>query len=170
MCGLGFTMYQRLIYICAWLAAALMVLAGAMLTYEVVARYFFIRPTIWAGELSQLCLVWGCMFGMPQLMKARQHITVSAITSLLNPRARKASELCALACVAVFSAIVAVYGWDIFHESFVRGRTTGSLLDMPIWIVELAIPMGFGLLGVQSLVEIVRLARGGAIVKEAAHE
>ena len=164
------TMYQRLIHICAWFAACLMVLAGAMLTYEVVARYFFIRPTIWAGELSQLCLIWGCMIGMPQLMKARQHITVSAITSLLQPGARKVAELCALACVLVFSTIVALYGWDIFHDSFQRGRTTGSLLDMPIWVVELAIPVGFALLAVQALIEIVQLARGAAIPEEAAHE
>lgn len=163
-------MYQRLIFICAWIAAALMVLAGAMLTYEVVARYFFIRPTIWAGELSQLCLIWGCMIGMPQLMKARQHITVSAVTSLLRDGTRRAVELCALACVLVFSVIVAVYGWNIFHDSFLRGRTTGSLLDMPIWIVELAIPAGFGLLAVQVLVEIVHLMRGGTIPEGVAHE
>ena len=170
MRGLGVTMYQRLIYACAWIAAGLMVLAGAMLTYEVVARYFFIRPTTWASELSQLCLIWGCMIGMPQLMKARQHITVTAVTSLLSMSVRRTAEFCALVCVLAFSVIVAVYGWDIFHESFVRGRTTGSLLNMPIWIVELAIPVGFFLLSVQTVVEIVRLMRGDAIVEEAAHE
>ena len=49
-------------------------------------------------------------------------------------------------------------------------RTTGSLLDMPIWVVELAIPVGFAMLAVQALIEIVQLARGAAIPEEAAHE
>lgn len=163
-------MFQRVIMICAWLAAILMVAAGGMLTYEVVARYFFIRPTIWAAELSQLCLIWGCMIGMAQLMKARQHITVSAVTSLLNTAARRIVEICALICVLAFSVIVTVYGWDIFHDSFVRGRTTGSLLDMPIWIVELAVPVGFAMLSVQVAVDIAGLLSGGAIPQEADHE
>ena len=33
-----------------WIAAMLFFLAGAMLTYEVVARYLFVAPTIWAAE------------------------------------------------------------------------------------------------------------------------
>lgn len=163
-------MFQRLICFCAWIAACLMVAAGAMLTYEVMARYFFIRPTIWAAELSQLCLIWGCMIAMPQLMKARQHIAVNAVTSLLSAGARRVAEISALIGVLAFSAIVAVYGWDIFLDSFLRGRTTGSLLNMPIWIVELAVPVGFALLCVQIIVEIVHLLRGGALPEEAAHE
>jgi len=163
-------MFQRLIKTCAWIAAILMVAAGGMLTFEVVARYFFIRPTIWAAELSQLCLIWGCMVGMPQLMKSRQHITVSAVTSLMNQRTRRVVEICALFCILVFAVIVAVYGWGIFHESWVRDRTTGSLLNMPIWIVELAIPIGFAMLSVQVVIEINGLLRGGAIPEEAAHE
>ena len=42
--------------------------------------------------------------------------------------------------VIVFSVIVGYWGWDIFHDSFVRGRTTGSLMNLPIWITDLAAP------------------------------
>ena len=48
----------------AWLAAWLFALAGAMLSYEVVARYFFLSPTKWAAELSQLCLIYGTIRGV----------------------------------------------------------------------------------------------------------
>ena len=44
--------------------ACLLAATGAMLTYEVIARYFFIKPTIWAAELSQMCLIWGCLLAM----------------------------------------------------------------------------------------------------------
>ena len=39
-----------------------------MLPYEVIARYFFIRPTIWAAELSQLCLIWGSMLALAHVL------------------------------------------------------------------------------------------------------
>ena len=41
----------------AGLSALLLFAIGAMLTYEVTARYFFNAPTIWAEELSRLFLI-----------------------------------------------------------------------------------------------------------------
>ena len=44
----------------AWLAAWLFVLSGIMLSYEVVARYFFLAPTKWAAEHQQHRETHGC--------------------------------------------------------------------------------------------------------------
>ena len=138
------------------LGAALLAATGAMLTYEVAARYFFIRPTIWAAELSQLCLIWGCMLTMPRVLAMGRHITVNAVTDLLPVGVQLWCKRLALVAVIVFSAIVAVWGFEIFWDSFVRGRTTGSLLNLPVWIAELAIPAGFALLTAQAAHELVR--------------
>ena len=59
--------------------------------------------------------------------------------------------------IIVFSAVSGWYGFLIFHDSFVRGRTTGSLLDLPIWIVEFAVPFGFALLLLQAILELYKL-------------
>lgn len=152
------------------LAAMLMALTGAMLTYEVVARYFFVRPTIWAAELSQLCLIWGCLLAMAHVLAIRRHITVNAVTNLLPARWQKLCAAFALVFVIVFSAIVAIWGWDIFHDSFSRGRTTGSLLNLPIWISELSVPVGFGLLSAQAVVELFQLRQDGAVSLGSGHE
>ena len=143
----------------AVVAAALFVLCGAMLSYEVAARYFFVRPTIWAAELSQLCLIWGGCLAMAELLASRRHIAVTAVTDLLPPAGQRLCSGLALLLVVVFSVIVAVWGWDIFYDSFRRGRTTGSLLNLPQWISELSVPLGFALLALQGVVEILRLPR-----------
>ncbi len=135
-------------------AAFLFILAGCMLTYEVSARYLFVAPTIWAAELSQLCLIWGCMIGMPWLLKANQHIAVDALTIRLGDTAQRVCRVLAMSAIALFSAVVAWKGGEIFLDSFVRGRTTGSMLDLPTWISELAIPVGFALLFVQAVIEL----------------
>ena len=125
-----------------------------MLTYEVSARYLFVAPTIWAAELSQLSLIWGSMIGMPWLLKTNQHIAVDALTVRLGKKARRVCQILAMSAVAVFSVVVAWKGSEIFLESFERGRTTGSMLDLPTWTSELAIPVGFALLFVQALIEL----------------
>jgi len=154
----------------AVLAAVLMAATGAMLTYEVTARYFFVKPTIWAAELSQLCLIWGCMLSMAWVLSAQRHITVNAVTGLLPRGAQRACAALSLGLVVVFSVIIAFWAWEIFHDSFERGRTTGSLLNLPIWITELSIPFGFGLLALQAVVELLRLRDPQATFGGATHE
>lgn len=154
------TLLARITLGLAWLAALLFVLAGAMLTWEVVARYFFTAPTIWAAELSQLCLIWGTLIAMPWVLAARRHIAIDAVVRLLPAGARRVTEALAMAVIAVFAGVVVVYGGWIFLDSFERGRTTGSMLDLPTWVAELAVPVGFALVTVQALVEFVRALRG----------
>ncbi|MHA7775651.1 TRAP transporter small permease [Roseibium sp. M-1] len=154
--------FHVLLQALAWLAALLFVAAGCMLTYEVAARYLFIAPTIWAAELSQLCLIWGSMTAMPWLLKTGRHISVDALTERLGPRAKRVCHVLAMAFVAVFSAWVAWKGGGIFWDSFVRGRTTGSMLDLPTSVAEFAIPFGFSLLMLQALIEIGQPPKGPA--------
>lgn len=158
--------FDRLVVSLAWLAAVMFTVAGIMLTYEVLARYFFIRPTIWAAELSQLCLIWGCLIAMAWLLSARRHIAVDAVIQLLPETTQRWLETAAMLVVAAFSAVVTWKGWDIFFDSFERGRTTGSLLDLPSWVVELAVPVGFALLFIQALIEATRSAKGTAADRE----
>ena len=152
------------------LGACLLAATGAMLTYEVIARYFFIRPTIWAAELSQLCLIWGCLLAMGWVLSLYRHITVNAVTNLLPLALQRACVAVSLVLIIVSSAIVTVWGWEIFHDSFVRGRTTGSLLNLPSWIAELSVPVGFALLAAQAGVELARLGRGGLTSLGSSHE
>ncbi|MFK8079201.1 MAG: TRAP transporter small permease [Granulosicoccus sp.] len=144
---------------CAVLSAYLFVLAGAMLTYEVIARYFFTKPTIWAAELSQMCLIWGTLLAMAKLLETGQHIQVDAIVRLLPSRIATVLQAIVMLIVAAFSGLVCYFGFAIFYDSFERGRTTGSMLNVPIWIVELAVPFGFALLFTQALLCAVDAAR-----------
>lgn len=150
-----------------WLAAILFCLAGAMLSYEVAARYLFVAPTIWAAELSQLCLIWGTLIAMPWLLAANRHIGVDVLTERLGPTLRRLCQGVSMAVIAAFSAVVAWKGYGIFFDSFERGRTTGSMLDLPTWVSELAVPVGFALLFLQALIELGKALRGKD--PEAAH-
>ncbi|WP_425407291.1 TRAP transporter small permease [Hwanghaeella sp.] len=152
--------FNKLVRVMAWLSAFLFVAAGVMLTYEVVARYFFTKPTIWAAELSQLCLIWGSLLAMAWALGERRHIAVDAVVNLLSPKVRRWTDAGAMLFVAWLSAMVVWKGGDIFLDSFERGRTTGSMLDLPSWVAELSVPFGFAMLFVQALFEAARAVGG----------
>ena len=64
--------------------------------------------------------------------------------------------------IAVFSAVACWYGWGIAYDSLERGRSTGTMLNIPNWWSEMVIPLGFLVLLLQCLVELVRVWRDGA--------
>jgi len=162
-------LFVRSVTALALFAAALYVVAGLMLTYEVIARRFFISPTIWAAELSQMCLIWGTLIASPWCLRERRHIRITAVIERLSHSARLVADVIAMLAVAIFAAVVLVYGWDIFYDSFERGRTTGSMLNLPRWIVELAVPVGAAMLLIQALIEALRALRG-EVVREGEHD
>lgn len=139
-----------------WLFAA----TGAMLAWEVSARYLFNAPTIWAAELSQLAMAAAVFLALADLLRRRRHITVELLRERLSPRARKAADIAALVFVAGFSAVIVGYGAQIAWRSFAAQSSSGTMLDLPKWWSEAALPAGFLLLLVQSLAELARLARG----------
>lgn len=163
------SLFQRITLFFAWTAAWLFALSGAMLSYEVVARYFFLAPTKWAAELSQLCLIYGTLMSMSWLVQHRRHIQINAVTSKLNDKLRRVIGVITMIVLTIFSLFVTFYGWKIFIDSFERGRTTGSLLDLPSWIAELPVPVFFACLSLQACLEIWKLIDGQPI-PEGGHE
>jgi TRAP-type C4-dicarboxylate transport system permease small subunit len=148
------------------LAAWLFFATGAMITYEVLARYAFNAPTIWAAEISQLFLLWGTFLAMARPLHRGEHIRITVLTGLLGPTARRVMEIASLGFVAAFAAAIAWFGTDIAIDSYVRGRSAGTMLDIPNWWSEAVIPVGFSLLFAQCLVEMVRLALGGPLAAD----
>ena len=149
--------FEKIIDLFAWLSAWLFCIAGFMLSYEVIARYFFLSPTIWAAELSQISLIYGTLLAMPWALKSRKHIQINLVINKLSKNYKKFINILIMIVLLIFSFYVMVYGFDIFYDSLIRGRTTGSLLNLPSWIAELSVPFCFLLLLIQSLIEIIKL-------------
>ena len=151
--------FEKLIDNIAWVSAWLFCISGFMLSYEVIARYFFLSPTIWAAELSQISLIYGTLLAMPWALKSRKHIQINLVINKLSKNYKKFINILIMIVLLIFSSYVMVYGFDIFYDSFIRGRTTGSLLNLPSWIAELSVPFCFLLLLIQSLIEIIKLLK-----------
>jgi TRAP-type C4-dicarboxylate transport system permease small subunit len=146
---------DRLATLSAWLFFAV----GGMITWEVLARYLFNAPTIWAEEMSRFFQIWATYLAMAALLRQRRFIRITLLTDHLGPRARWASELFGLLVIAGFSATATWYGFAIVEESVRVGRATSTMMQVPRWATESAIPLGFGLLTLQSVIEIARLRR-----------
>lgn len=145
----------------AGLSALLLFAIGAMLTYEVTARYFFNAPTIWAEELSRLFLIWAVFIASAALLASGDHIRVTVLVDRAPRIMRRVFSVFALVFVAAICGLVAWNGLPTALDSFERGRTTGSMLDLPQWISQASVPVGFALLALQAALLALSVIAGG---------
>ena len=145
------------------LAAWMFFAIGAMITYEVVARYVFLAPTIWAEEMSRFFQLWAVYLATAYVLKHKNLIRITLLVDRLGDRGRRWAEALTLAWVAIFSGIAIWYGMVIMIDSIVLGRVSSTMLGVPKWMAEASIPIGFTLLLLQCLAEGVHLWRGRAV-------
>ncbi len=142
-----------------WLAAAAFVAVGAMITYEVVMRYVFLAPTIWAEELARFLQIWATYIAAAYVLRHRQLIAITMLVNRLGPQGRRLADGFALLWILLFSLVAVTYGMDIMLDSIRQGRATSTMLSVPKWMTEAAIPFGFTLLALQALADLIRLPK-----------
>ncbi len=148
---------DRLSDFCGRLAAWMFFAIGGMIVYEVITRYVFLSPTIWAEELSRFTQIWATYLAAGYALKNRNLIVIDLFISRLGASARRLAEGAALVFVALFCVVAIYYGTAIVVESVVVGRATSTMMAVPRWMTESAIPIGFSILLLQCLAELARL-------------
>ena len=74
----------------------------------------------------------------------------------LDSLEKKILDFISMLFILFFSSFVVYYGWLIAYDSLKVGRTSSTILDVPSFLTELAIPLCFFLLVIRVSIEIVR--------------
>jgi len=151
---------HHLVTLCGRLAALLFVLIAVMITYEVIARYLFLSPTIWVEDLTLLCQIWASCLGTSWLLQHQALIRIDMLTQRLGQTGRKIAELWSLCVIGLFSAWVTFYGTELLLDAIRVHAASASMLGLPMWITQSAIPVGFGLLFIQCITEAILVCAG----------
>ena len=142
------------------IGALLMFMTGVFLTYEVVARYVLHAPTTWAQEVSELFLLWGVFLMLGWLIQGRKNIAIDVIYARLSRGPQRVLDILSLAFVFIFLVLTVQAGTEMVIDSIARGTTTGTMVDIPIYWEEAAVPFGCAWAAVQTAVEIFRAVTG----------
>lgn len=152
---------DRLSGICAVLGIGMLVFVMCALTYETVARYFFHAPTHWTQDISVTLQVWFGYLAMALVLRDRKMIRITAILAIAPRWLKTVCEALALLVILAFSIIAVAKGYSVLMDSIRLGRREPTVLALPNWISELPVVIGFALLALQSLAEMLRLAVEG---------
>ena len=139
-----------------YLASWLFVSIGFIVFYEVVMRYIFNSPTIWVEEISRFLQIWATYLALTYSFHKRDFIRITFIYDKLSLRGQRFLDIIPFVFIIFFSSVVVYYGWIIAKDSFDVGRTSSSMLDLPAFISEFAIPICFGFLLLKVVIELVK--------------
>jgi len=151
------------------LAGWMFFVIGIFIVYEVIARYVFLAPTVWSEEMSRFLQIWATYLAAAHVLRKRQLIAIDIIVRASGPKLRRCCESLALLVIIIFCLVAVYFGSGIVIDSIRIGRASSSMLAVPSWLTELAVPIGFGLLLIQALVELIRTIGGSTDVSSSLH-
>lgn len=145
----------------AFLAGLAMILTLALtgvMLIEVVSRYAFNAPTLWAGDLSYMLNGAIFMFAAAYGLKKRGHVQIDFISSALPRRLQDAIMGCGL--LVLFVPAVGSIGWIAVErglKAFASGEVEAVSAWQPlIWPFHAALAAGLVVLALQGAVEGLR--------------
>lgn len=139
----------------AYIAGFLIVITTLMIFYEVVSRWLFNEPTVWATELSIYAVIGSCFLGSAYAVRTYSHITVDLLINNVNERKKILFTYISNALGLVFSIIFTYYGFHHVLKTFELGVTSASLMRIPMYLPELFLPIGGLLLCLAFILQIV---------------
>lgn len=138
-------------------AVSFLIWAGiVVLCFEVVARYVFNSPTIWAhGYTQRIFGAYFVMIGAYTLIRG-SHVRVDLMTKTRWPRFNAFLDLMNCLFLIVWGSVLIWEGWWFFDDAWRFGELDDSVLRHSMWPIKLSLFLGATMITLQGLVEAVR--------------
>lgn len=140
-----------------WLIASLIAMATLITFVAVVHRYASGLPIpaiqdrliqinmSWAQELTIYMFVWMAKFGAAYGVRTGIHVGVDVLINRLNTPWRNKFIVFGLLAGALFTGLVATMGGKFVYE-LSHTSSVSEVMELPMWMVYMAIPLGSGLM------------------------
>jgi TRAP-type mannitol/chloroaromatic compound transport system permease small subunit len=142
------------------LSALLIVPLILATSYEVLSRYSFDAPTIWAYEVGYMLTGSHFLLAMAFALREGQHIRIDIFSERFSARTRAIIDLAGYSVLLPMMLWLTTALWRRLVEGYVQNEKSGqSALNFPVWPFRVVFVVAFVLLALQIGVEMVKLVR-----------
>lgn len=138
-------------------ASLLMFVIVPVMLFAVISRYVFNSPSSWAMESATLVFGPYFLLAGPYLLHQRGHVSLDLVQHAVSPGVRRLLEIVNYPVIIAFCVILMYYAVPFATQSWEYGETSYSSWNPPIWPVKFFIPLALALLGLQAMVEWLRI-------------
>lgn len=141
-----------------WARVTMIAVVGvvSVMLYEVISRYLFEKPTLWANELSLWLAAFIFLFAGLYAMQQRSHIRIYIIYDMFPRWLQKAADVLSVALLWIFTVSLVWGGYNESRDKFFRWETFGTAWDPPLpATVKPAILVVIILVAIQALSNLI---------------
>ena len=138
---------------------ALMAVLVADVVWQVLTRFVLRAPSPWSEELARILLIWLALLGAAAGFARGAHLGVDVLVARLPPRERAACELFVHVLVALFAAVVMLYGGGRLVAATLATRQVSASLGIRMGYVYLAVPLSGAFILLVGVERILRASR-----------
>lgn len=131
-----------------------------ILCYEVISRYLFNSPTIWAHEISGHIFGAYAVLGGGYVLLHREHIKSDVIYALFPEKGKAIVDLITYPIFFLLMGVIFYHGYKMAYTSILYRETTVSFLRSPVYPVKACIPIASGLMILQGVAQFTETLLG----------
>ena len=140
-------------------AGGALALATLIAITQVLLRTIFDIHLYWSEETIVYLIIYSTFIGAVVTLRHNEHISINVFEPFVGKVGKRRLEILGVSVMIVYLVIVGFFAWMLLFEPFSSATVTPTL-KLPLWVVELAVPIGFTLMLLRSIEMLVRLARG----------
>ena len=125
-------------------------LSVGFLVVDILLRVTVNVALPWAAEATRYAIVWLVFIGGSRAALLGAHITIDALPELLPARAARTVTRLSLVLSAASCAVLAWFGLSLVIQ-MTRFSQLSPSLEVPMWWVYLALPVGFAMMTIRFL-------------------
>ncbi len=142
------------------LLIAMMAVMVVTVSWQVASRYLVQSPSPWTEELATYLLIWISLLGAVYALRLKAHLGIDLLARYLSGPSERYLGLAIQFSVALFAAIVFVYGGARLVYVTLRLNQSSAALQIPMGYVYIVIPLTGVLLLLYTAAEAVAIWTG----------
>ena len=135
-------------------------LAIAIVCQLVFTRYVLNAPTTWQTELVTYLLVGATFIGCPYVLMLKGHVSVDLLPHYLTARGRRWLAFVGALAGILFCTVLLSSGCELLYDAWSGKWHSDTVWAVPLWMPYSALPLGFGLMLLQYVADLVTLLHG----------
>jgi len=135
-------------------SAAIIAILPIPVAYDAVSRSLR-HPSTWVFDVSLYLMIAAAFLGNAYALRSGSHFRMMMVVDAAGPRVRHWADRLTFLVTFLFAIAMTWLSARYVAENYQAGFTSGTLFDAPLWIPQLAIPLGGLSLAVEALRRLI---------------
>lgn len=155
----GAAFFDRVLDGSVWVGCIFVALSWLGVLVDIFMRKVFIKPQPWITELSTVLMLQLTVLPSAWLLRKGRHVIVDIVVQQIPKESRQFIHMITSFVFAAVCLFVTVVGGIATWKFFNLGYCFEGAIDIKMWLVTWAIPVGFFMLFIQFLREAYAYGR-----------